>query len=243
MAEPTEVIQHQMEETRTRLAENVEKLTASAAETVGEVASSVSETVENVQETAQAVTETVQTVSQTVQEAVVGLKEGVKDVFDIPAHVRHHPLLMMGGSIAVGFVAGQMFLPRESGTPPASTPPRKTGNGVHHHRERASSRLQEHWPQQQKAEKAWTANLSEALSPALEKLKGLAIGAALGLARDAMTRSLPNELSDKVREILDDVTQRLGGKPMPVSEDAREKDLSRCDEDPDTQRATNSLNR
>jgi len=215
MADTPEVIQQQMEETRTRLAENLDKLSQQTSETVGEVASTVTQTVENVQETAQAVSETMQTVSETVQQTV----SGVKDMLDIPAHVERHPLLMMGGSIALGFLAGRCLMPSEHGTPQKPPQPKKTGNGVHHAREKAADRLQGQWPAEKKEEKNWLSNLTETFGPALEKLKGLAVGAALGIARDAMTRSVSEEMAGKIREIVDDVTERLGGKPVPVSKE------------------------
>jgi hypothetical protein len=48
----------------------------------------------------------------------------------------------------------------------------------------------------------------------VDKLKGLAIGAALGVARDAVTKSLPGNYAPQLGEAFDDMTKRLGGKPV-----------------------------
>jgi hypothetical protein len=51
-------------------------------------------------------------------------------------------------------------------------------------------------------------------APELEKLKGIAIGVLLGLARDWIKESAPPALASELGQLLDDVTAKLGGKPL-----------------------------
>jgi ElaB/YqjD/DUF883 family membrane-anchored ribosome-binding protein len=205
MAEQPEVIQQQMEETRSRLAENLDKLSKKTVDTVEEVASSVTETVEAVQGTVEAVTETVQ---------------DTKEFFDISGHVQRNPWLMVGGSVAVGFLAGYLLFPsgeseeprREAG--PAPEPKRQPESGE-------ANRLHGYWPEERSrqdsgwfSESGWLSGLMRSFEPAIDKLKGLAIGATLGLARDAVTQSLSGEFAHQVGEVIDDVTKQLGGQPV-----------------------------
>src|SRR5438105_8802525 len=118
--ENEDVIRDQMEDTRTSLTEKLETLEKKVASTVESATSNVAETVEAVKETVQ---ETVSTVKDTVQDTVCTVKstvrEGVgavKDAFDICGHVERHPWVMLGGSIAVGYVLGRLLLPEAKST-------------------------------------------------------------------------------------------------------------------------------
>src|SRR5262249_14488607 len=46
----------------------------------------------------------------------------------------------------------------------------------------------------------------------IRQLRSLALGTALGLARDAIARSLPEESGPRVTEIMNSVTEKLGGQ-------------------------------
>jgi len=197
MADP-EVIHTQMEETRTRLAENLDKLTRQTTEAVQEVAEAVTGTVEEVQETVAAVSETVQdTVS------------GVKDFLDVPSQVERNPWLMFGGAVALGFgtayLLAQPRRKRRRAQPQAArSEPQATSNG----RTEAPQREPE------SSSRSWLGGLADTFGPALNKLKGLAIGTAMSMARDTVTQAVSGELADQLRDVIDDVTVNLGGKPV-----------------------------
>jgi ElaB/YqjD/DUF883 family membrane-anchored ribosome-binding protein len=117
MAEEPEVIQEQMEETRSALADKLGALTGkitgtveTVQETVENTVANISGTVESVQEavtqTVEAVTETVENVGETAQVAV----ENVKEAFNIPKQFDRHPWLFVGGSVLLGFVGGKLVL-------------------------------------------------------------------------------------------------------------------------------------
>lgn len=212
MAEqPPEVIQQQMEETRSRLAEKLDQLTQQAAGTVETVSETVTDTVETV-------SDTVQTVTETVQETV----ESVREMFDLPGHVQKHPWAMFGGAVALGYFFGWLTAPRprfQQAAAPAAppAPPSPAPTGV--------NRLQDYWKEEQSSgqesrtpegqPKGWWDSLTRTFGPTLEKVKGLAVGATLGLARDVVAGSMGNNLSTQVQEVFDDLTNRMGGTRVP----------------------------
>jgi ElaB/YqjD/DUF883 family membrane-anchored ribosome-binding protein len=96
-------LRHQMEETRTHLAGQVEVLEHEVMDMVHDATSAVAGTIESVKES---VGETV----ETVQEAVKGTVTSVKHALDVSAHVRRHPWLMLAGAVAFGYVCGSFLL-------------------------------------------------------------------------------------------------------------------------------------
>jgi len=215
MAEQSpEVIQQQMEETRSRLAEKLDQLTQQATGTVETVAGTVTDTVETV-------SDTVQNVTETVQETV----ETVRDMFDLPGQVEKHPWAMFGGAVALGYFFGWMTAPSrpafaQSAAAPPSAPPTPSPAPA------SSNRLQDYWkeeqrsaagesPPQQGQSSSWWDSLTQTFGPTFDKLKGLAVGATLGLARDVVSGSMGSNLSNQVQEVFDDLTNRLGGTRVP----------------------------
>jgi len=243
--ENEEVIRQQMEETRTSLTEKLETLEEKLVSTVQETTSAVQETVSTVKETVhegvEAVHETVATVREGVNESV----ETVKDFFDVKTQVSQHPWLMVGGSVAVGFTLG-MLTNRASAMMPAPSYGGNgnghawNGNGIGY--KAATTNGNGHgWAQQAApmpaasapapaapaapATSSTSASASTVVSsllsmfgPELDRLKGLALGAALGTVREMLASSVPSHLGDQLRNIVDDVTKKVGGQPLP-SED------------------------
>jgi uncharacterized protein YjbJ (UPF0337 family) len=202
MAEDPEVIRAQMEQTRASLTEKLEALESQVVGTVQEATSAVADTVETIKEAAQ---ETVGTVKDTVHDTV----ESVRETFDVRLQFQRRPWFMVGGSVLLGYLAGSLVDGRgrrrrrplmgnaaapssnRVAEPPrelmASAPPRPVSNGLGH-------------------------KLSEALQPELERLKGIAIGALIGIVRDVTASSINGEVGDQLREAFDNVTERLGGR-------------------------------
>jgi hypothetical protein len=56
------------------------------------------------------------------------------------------------------------------------------------------------------------------LGKELTKVKGLALGMALGFVRQALTADLPPALASEAGEIIDAMTAKLGGKRLSNSE-------------------------
>jgi len=194
-----EVIRQQMEQTRTALTEKLETLENQVVETVQETTSAVSETVESVKE---AVQETVCTVKESVSDAV----DTVKHTFDLPLQVERHPWVMFGGSVAVGYLAGTLLPsmgPRRIDWDAMSQPPEPQGFRPVEEPARPNGRS---------SQPSWLGSVTQTFGGEIDKLKGLAIGTLLGVARDFLVQSVPEHLGDQVKELMDNFTTKLGGE-------------------------------
>jgi len=240
MAQEPEVIQQELERTRHELATKLEQIgekISGTVDTVTETVSNVTETVSNVSE---AVSGTVQNVADAVSGTVESVKETVSNVgekagdavesirqaFNLPEQIRSHPWLWVGGSVALGFLGGKILAPRGSRTPKAesfaegrgyrATPAEMQGMPPPA-AEHGGSR--DHEPAQAAdtdAEKSgsWLGSVVEHFGGEINKLKGLALGALFGVARDVVSQSLPETLKDQVAEVFDDITDKVGGEPI-----------------------------
>jgi len=128
--ESPELIEREMEQTRESLTQKVSLLENKVIGQVEEATDTVHGTVESVQETVQcvkdAVQDTVRSVSDTVKHSVRSLTEGMKEALDVRRHTVDHPLAMVGGAAAAGFLTGLVVF-RRGGSPdggglPAYTP-------------------------------------------------------------------------------------------------------------------------
>jgi ElaB/YqjD/DUF883 family membrane-anchored ribosome-binding protein len=191
MDNEAEVIRHQMEETRTHLTEKLEALEDKVVHTVEGTTESVAETVNTVKEAVQG---TVEAVSETVDKTI----ETVKETFNLRRQFERHPWLLFGGSVGVGFLGGYLLGPsrrspsaRYRGAPTwAREPAQPSGPG-------------------------WLERMGGELKPALDKLKGLAIGGIAGMLGQSLIPAVPEPLRDQVGEVLESFTTALGGKPIP----------------------------
>jgi ElaB/YqjD/DUF883 family membrane-anchored ribosome-binding protein len=213
--EPEEVIKHQMLETRASLAEKLETLEQQVVGTVQSATNAVADTVESVKE---AVQETVEMAKSSVQ----GTVEAVKETFDISGHVQSHPWVMFGGSVALGYACGCLLRrARHSAerrhleaAPNLSTLaayPRSERDGGFAASQAAPSRAA---AATFSAPHSWFDGLGNTFNSELTKLKGLALGTALGVVRDMVISSAPPQLAPELAEVIDGFTVKLGGKPI-----------------------------
>jgi len=211
------MIKRQMEHTRASLTEKVEMLEQKVEDTVTSATTAVTETVETVKETVQgtveSVKEAVQGTVDTVKETVAGTVESVKDTFDFRAHTQRHPWAVFGGSVAVGFLGGY-FLGGRNGAAHASNGSSWSAetNGARGYSAPVAAPMTA--PVAEEKGHGLLSGLGGMLGPELSKLKGLAIGTTLGLVRDLLTRSMPQEVSAKLSEVIDGITTKLGGEPV-----------------------------
>lgn len=210
-----DAIREQMKETRSSLVEKVETLEQKVTGTV----EGVTHTVENVRD---AVKETVETVKESIGETV----ETVKETFNLRRQMDRHPWLVLGGSVAAGyllgtFLGGPRSERRAAPRTPAPPPPTRARTtldlaGLRTYPPEGRDVVRETAPPSPPApaERGWLAKLGDAVAPEVNKVKAMAIGTVLGLVRDAVTRSVPQEMGSKLADAIDNITRKAGGEPV-----------------------------
>jgi len=212
------VIRHEIEETRQSLAEKLETLEGQVKETIGNVTESVEQTVEKVKET---VSDTVENVKETVSDTV----ENVKRTFDLSYQVNRHPWAMAGGSLVAGLALGYLTGGRRGrtgygGRGRERTPSRGAfGSGASPGYQAATAGYQAaaSGGADNRREQEGPGMLSRLLAPfapEIDKIKGTAVAALMGMLRDSLVRSVPPALTEHVQEIMDDLTRKAGGQPI-----------------------------
>jgi hypothetical protein len=137
--------------------------------------------------------------------------ESVKQAFDLRLQVERHPWMMLGGSVAVGYLIGSLL-------------PRGAANGNGHEQVNGFA-VATSVPEPAAAAKP--SFLGRMLRPELEKVKALALGALVGVVRDAVTHSMPTSLERQVYDVMDQITHKLGGEPVPGPVLAADADLAK----------------
>src|SRR5262249_23091416 len=157
----------------------VENVTETVQETVGKVKEAVSDSVEAVKET--------------VEESV-GV---VKDALNFKRHTERHPWLMFGG-------AGGARLPGRRA--PRGGPRAARAGGPRREERGAFPQLEPIHPepaaQARPEEPSWFSRLGSTFGDELSKLKGLAVGATLGVVRDMLTSAAPDQLKSQLTEVV-----------------------------------------
>jgi len=205
MANEPEVIRQQMEETRSGLQDKLETLEQQVKDTVQDATTAVSDTVDTVKET---VKETVETVKETVQDTV----DSVKETFNLSRHVQEHPWPAFACAAAAGFVGTRIVLrmmPERQGlaAAPLSAPPPSYYSNPPAAPVTASSP-----PPAER--RSWWSWLSDHYGQELDKLKGLAVATAGGILREMLTENLQPEFGQRLKEVIDGFTTKLGGEPI-----------------------------
>ncbi|HET6572228.1 MAG TPA: DUF883 C-terminal domain-containing protein [Fimbriiglobus sp.] len=101
--ESPEVIEREMEATRTSLTDKVAALEQQVMGTIQNASDTVSNIVDTVKHV---VPETLTSVKDTLTESVEEVSARVRSAFDLSSHVREHPWAMVGGATALGFMTG-----------------------------------------------------------------------------------------------------------------------------------------
>jgi len=182
-----EVIHHEMEATRASLADKLDTLENQVLGTVHDATAAVAHTVEDVKSVVGSVTESIQ---DTV--------ESVKETLNLSEQVRQHPWGMLGGAAAVGFFGGWLMGPsrKEPEAPAPAFTPRESYTA----------------PVREKPAEASSGSAESVLAEPVQALKGIALGALMGLVRDMAAKALPDNLKDDVVNVLNDFTTKIGGK-------------------------------
>ncbi len=224
MANETEVIRERMEETRNDLSDKLEMLEQQVVDTVQDATSAVSEAVQSAKDVVETVKDSVEGTVESVKGAVEGTVdsvnqtmhdtvESVKQTFDLPRQVDQHPWLMVGGAVAVGFVAGKLL----TNAPDVRRTAGRVAESLRPTAQRftsAAASTAGAFGAAASTAGNWLNTLENMFGPELKQVKELAIGSLLGLVRDSAVQSAPEPMREKVREIIDGFTSKLGGKPV-----------------------------
>jgi len=210
MDDEAEVIRKDMLETRTALTEKFEAIEDKLASAVTETTESVTQTVEAVKDVVQTIEGAVEGTMKTVSGAAEDAVESVKEAFDIRRQVERHPWLMLGGAVAAGF-AGGLVLDR-------ALPAARSAAGF-----AGFARQPEFAYSQAAAAPAAPAassgpsmlgELTDTLGPVIHRVKGLAIGATMGLLAQMILPQVPEAFRGQLTEVADQLTTTLGGEKI-----------------------------
>jgi ElaB/YqjD/DUF883 family membrane-anchored ribosome-binding protein len=208
MAEESDVIRHQIDETRESLTNKLESLEVQVKDAVG----SVTDTIETVKST---VENTVQSVKSGVEDTVENVKasfndtvDSVKETFDISRQVDRHPWASLGCSLVAGMAAGYLFAGERKPTYANGIPGM---NAIIPGYEPARPIEA---PSREPAQPGILSTLLGSFEGEYDKIKRTAIGLMISVARDAIKDALPPSLSESVTEIMNDVARRAGGEPI-----------------------------
>jgi len=194
-------IKKRMERTRARLASRLNAL----GETVHEVRETVNSTVETVQSTVESVQDTVQSTVESVQSTVSSTVETARDALDI----RKHPMLWLGGSVVAGYLGGRWLHSPSKPQAPATYPA-----GLYYPPTSPAAAPAVEPPQEKGKESGLLGSLGGLVGNYVDQVKGMGIGAAIGLLRDLVAREVPPDLRDQVTEIGNNLIEELGGQVL-----------------------------
>jgi len=207
LTEKLEMLETKVADKAAPVAQAVERATQATADivadvkdTIHEVAERVKDVTETVQRVTEKMTEKVQDVTESVQETV----RSVSSSFNFKAQVERHPWMVVGVAATAGCLVGNLL--GRTSTPSSSTPlPAATPSPSHaKHRREGNG-----WARRQESSRPEGLFTEE-----LRKVKGLAIGAVLGMLRDLARSGIPGTLGAKIAEEIDSLTTRLGAEPM-----------------------------
>lgn len=190
------LIEQQMEATRASLSNKLEALESQVAETVQTATDVVQNTKDAVAETVESVKDTVGEISEKVGDTA----RSVAHAFDLSAQVNEHPWLVFSGSIGVGCLVG-WFLPTPSRSRKNTAPARFFNAAA----APAAAAYEAAATPAHPSQPSW-------VSKQVGRLRGLAIGMVLGTVRDLARASLPETISGRVAEEVDNLTPHLGGE-------------------------------
>jgi len=195
-----------MGQTRAALTEKLETLENQVLGTVQDTTSTVSNTVHEVGAT---VRDTVHDVRATVRETLAT----VKDAFDVSRQMNSHPWLMLGGSVVAGYVSGRILASIEEGRfPPRPSLPTGPEQLLS---DRPPIEPEREMPPPPARVPSFLKSLADTFAPELAKLKGVALGMAMGLVRDKVRESIPPQYQGDLTDLMNRLTVKLGGEPTP----------------------------
>jgi ElaB/YqjD/DUF883 family membrane-anchored ribosome-binding protein len=166
---------------------------------------------------------TVQSAQETVEDSIQLTKDTVATVrrnFDIKYQVEQHPWAMVGGCFVVGLALGGLFRrvrPRSPQAPnrPAGNETSLTGSPRLFAEQRSNNGFDTAAPPPRPHSMAANGSgFFGQFQEEIDKVKGMAIGYVMGLARDSIKDAVP-QLASQIDDLMNSVTTKLGSKPVP----------------------------
>lgn len=167
------------------------------AETRSSLADKLEALETKVLEPVEAVSDAVTDTAETVQETI----ETVRHSLDLRHHAAKRPWVVMAGAVATGFIGDRLLLPGRRASKDSAAAG-QNGHGGNH--EAAVAQPMESEPGEE----------PDPVQRFLRKLKEQAIGTLMGTLRDLALRAFPESISADTRRFMDDLTVRIGGRPV-----------------------------
>jgi len=165
---------------------------------------------------------TVQSAQETVEDSIQMARDTVATVkrnFDVKYQVEQHPWTMVGGGFLAGLALGSLFLRKRRRSPQATdrlhvtaaplagSPPFVADLRSNDHFDVAAAAPRP--PSMSAKRPGFFGQFQEEI----DKVKGMAIGYVMGLARDSIEDSVP-QLASQIDDLMNSVTTKLGGVPV-----------------------------
>jgi len=149
------------------------------------------------EETRSALQDKVERLERQLEEKI----DTVRDTFDVRRQVERHPWTMFCGAAAVGFLGARLVegirvvppsIPANAAPLPASAIP---------------------WTRPARPP-GWLDALADKYHDEWSKVKDVALSTLGGLIGEAITEAAPPALKKRIKEVVDDMTVKLGGHPL-----------------------------
>jgi hypothetical protein len=164
-----------------------------------ELRDNVRKTTDSVVDTLHAVKDTFTGTIDEVRDRFTGTVNTIKSELDVRRHVRAHPWLMMTGSAVAGYAAARLLPPAGRTTLQYSRSEPMPATSIREELPTRPGTLQ---------------RVVERFEPELRRLRGLAIGSAMGVVRRFVRDNAPSSITEELDEIIKSTTEKLGGRPL-----------------------------
>jgi ElaB/YqjD/DUF883 family membrane-anchored ribosome-binding protein len=135
--------------------------------------------VDKVEQATETAAKTVGNVAETVEETV----EAVKNTFDLKWHAEHHPWLLVGGAVAVGFLGHCLLVPSRRS-------PRENGREPPQRRPAPPPPKAKEKDEEKEDQSGFFGQIGEGIN----SLKNVAVGTALGVLKQVVSSAVTGGL-------------------------------------------------
>jgi len=189
----TDAIRKQMANTRCSISEKLDMLERRVVDTV--------------EGATHAVNDTVETVKSSVRDSVHSMQTNLDPIHQAD----RHPWTMFAVCMGAGYAAGKIL---EGGLAPRPTVIDQPASWPHPSpSSEAASHSANHGSNGSSAS-TFVRSIVKPLEPDFRRLKEMGIGMLFGVVRDFLHDVAPEPMRERLHEVVDDVTRRMGGEPV-----------------------------